>query len=149
VLHRAIHHPVELVEDLLARRLLLATGDQTGEQPRVPERAAREHDRLRARVLPGVDDPARVVHPAAEDHGRVERVDELLREVEVGRSLVVDLRRARMERDACDARLADEPVGEHDAFGVALLLPAAQLHGDRQPRSLARGARDRDRGVVV
>ena len=42
--------------------------------------------------------------------GRVERLDELAGEVEVGRALVVDLRRARVEGDAGDAGLVDEPV---------------------------------------
>src|SRR4051812_23111503 len=45
VLDRAIDHPVELVEDLRARRLALPLVEQLGEQPRVAERPAGEHDR--------------------------------------------------------------------------------------------------------
>jgi hypothetical protein len=103
----------------------------------LPEGAAREHDRLRAGELPRVGDPPRLVHAAREDHRGVQALDELAGELEVRIALVVDLRAARVEGDAGDAGLGDEPVGELDARGVALLLARAQLDGDRQARALA------------
>ena len=51
VLDGAVEHPVELGEDLLARRLVLARAEHLLEDPRVAERAAREQDRLGAGAL--------------------------------------------------------------------------------------------------
>src|SRR4051794_11804659 len=51
VLDRAIDHPVEFVEDLGARGLVLVVAQKLVEQPRVAERAAGEHDGRGARVL--------------------------------------------------------------------------------------------------
>src|SRR4029079_15296016 len=47
----AVHAPGPLLQDLLARGLGVARAENLFEQPGVPERAAREHDRLGARVL--------------------------------------------------------------------------------------------------
>jgi hypothetical protein len=151
VLDRAVHDPVELGQDLLRGGVGdgLVALEQPGEQPRVAQGAAGEHDRLGPRPAPRVDDPRGLVHASGEDHGRGQRGHELAGQVEVGLTLVMDLRAARMEGDAGDAGLGDEPVGELDARGVALLLARAQLDGDRQARALRGGARDGDGGVVV
>ena len=122
----------------LAARLV----EQLGEQPRVAQGAAGEHDRGAARVL---EHPAHVVapvHAAGDDHGDREVLHQLGGEVVVRRALVAHLDVARVECDAGHAGLLGQAPGDGDALG-------AQLDRDGQAGPLARGARDRDRGVRV
>ena len=149
MLDRAIDHPVELVEHLLARGRALVVAEQLGEQPRVAERSAGEHDRRRAGVLEHPADVVGVVHAARDDHRDGERGDELGGEVVVGHALVLHGGRARVEADARDAGLLDEPPRHVDALGLAALAAGAQLDRDREAGALARGDRDRHGRVGV
>src|SRR4051794_18827822 len=149
VLDGALHDPLELGADLVGRGLAGAGAEEPGEEPGVAERPASEHHGGGAGVLVGALDRLGIGHPAGEDHGRVERRDELRREVVVGRALVVHRGAARMEADRADARLVHEAVGELEAVRLAGALARAKLHGDGQAAPLARGSRDLDRRVRV
>ena len=66
-------------------------------------------------------------------------------EVVVRHALVAHRGAARVERDAGDARLVDQPARQLEALHPARLDRRAQLDGHGQAGALARGARDRDR----
>ena len=121
------------------------------EQPRVAERAAGEHDRRAAGVLEHAADVlgARRMPPETIT-GTGSSSTSSRGEVVVGRALVAHGgASAGGSVIAGDAGLVDEPVGELEALDAAGLAAGAQLDRDRQAGALARGARDRDRGVGV
>src|SRR3954471_18305907 len=55
VLLGAPAHPAQLLDHLGRRRVTVVAAEQAREAPRVAQRAAREHDRVRAGALEGVE----------------------------------------------------------------------------------------------
>src|SRR3954447_5925825 len=108
----AVHDPVQLREHLLARGRAVARPEDLLEEPRVAQRAACEHDRGDAGLREGAADVRGVAHAAREDDRYQQLGGQPRRELVVGRALVVDLGRARVETDRADAGLLDEAVGE-------------------------------------
>src|SRR4051812_48448384 len=147
VLNGALHDPVELFSDLVRRRLGVARPEEPGEQPGVAERAAGEHDGGGAGALVRRPHGLWAGEAAGEDHGRVERLDQLRGEVVVGRALVMDGGAARVEADRADARVVDEAVGELEAVGLAGALAGTELDGDGEAAALSRGLCHGDRGA--
>src|SRR3954447_4688668 len=76
VLDGAIHDPIELLADLVGRRIAGAGPEALREQPRIAERAAREHDGGGAGALVGGPDRGGVRQAAGQDHLRLERLHE-------------------------------------------------------------------------
>src|ERR671928_153676 len=77
VLDGAVHDPVELVSDLVGRGVRVAGAEELREEPRVAERAAREHDGGGAGAVVCRSDGLRALEAAGEDDGRFERLDQL------------------------------------------------------------------------
>src|SRR4051794_20363996 len=71
VLLRGRDHPAQLVRHLRRRRLALVTAEQAREAPRIAERPAGEHDRVRAGPLEGVEHALVVGQAAREDDRRL------------------------------------------------------------------------------
>ena len=69
MLDRAVDQPVQLGQDLVGLGLGLAQAEDLLEQPRVPERSAREHHRGGARSLVGGHDLGWVCKPPVSTTG--------------------------------------------------------------------------------
>src|SRR4051794_12099587 len=149
VLDGAIHDPIELLADLIGRRFGGAGPEQLREQPRIAERAPREHDGGGAGALVGGPDRGCVREAAGQDHRRLERLHEPRGERVVRRALVVDGGAPRVKADRAHAGVVDEAVGELEAVGLAGALAGAELDGDRQAAAFPRRLGDGDRGLRV
>jgi hypothetical protein len=149
VLLGAVDHPGPLGQDLFRSGVLVARAEHLGEQPRVAQRAAGEHDRRAAGVLEHPADVVGAVHAAGDDHRHRQLVHQALGQVVVRRALVADGGGARVERDPGHAGVLDEPLGHLQALDAARLDRGPQLDGDRQPRALGGRAGDRHRAVGV
>jgi hypothetical protein len=103
VLHGALHDPVQLGQDLVARRVAGPRSQHLPEQPRVAQRAAGEHDGGGPGALVSRADGLRAAQAAGEDDRGVEALHEARGELVVRRALVVHGRAARMEADRADA----------------------------------------------
>ena len=105
VLDRRTDHPVELGQHLVRPRRRIAQPEQLLEQPRVAERAAREHDRRDTGLPVGVANRVGAVQAAAQQHRCVERPHELGGERVIGPPAMRERRRTRMQCDRHDAGL--------------------------------------------
>ena len=149
VLDGALHHPFQLDQDLVVGGSGGPRAEHLPEQPRVAERPAREHDRRRAGALVGAEDRLRGAQAAGEDDRRIEASPPAERRARSRACPCGAPRRCGVKADRADARVVDEAVRELVAVGLPRALAGAQLHGDRQARALASGARHRHRGVGV
>ena len=149
VLSGALHHPVELGQDLVAVRSVGAAGEELLKQPRVAQGSAREQDRRCAGLREGVARPLCVAQSAGDQHRHRQLLDQRAGQRVVGLAGVALRGVARMDTQPGHPAFVHEPACGLDALVVARAQPRPQLDGDRKTTAARRRPSERDRQVGV